>query len=125
MYDRRAGTRSGNGASHPAPAGHSAYGRGPPVTARGSSRSTAHSGPAVRGARLGTLEPGTRQRSQLRDRLTDIAWTALFTVLVLWTVWSAVGAMRGTTAWVYCAVACVLLAVTAVLRAAALRRRGR
>lgn len=79
----------------------------------------------MRGARLGTLGPGTRQRSQLRARLTDIAWTALFTVLVLWMVWSAVGAVRGTAAWSYCSVACVLLAVTAVLRAAALRRRGR
>lgn len=57
----------------------------------------------------------------MRHRLADIAWTALFTLLVLWSVWSAVGAVRGTTAWSYCAVACALLAVTAVLRG---RRSG-
>jgi hypothetical protein len=87
----------------------------------------AHSRPrsGSRGTPLGTLEPGTRQETQLRHRLADIAWTALFTLLVLWSVWSAVGAVRGTTAWSYCAVACALLAVTAILRGAAQRRRGR
>jgi hypothetical protein len=72
---------------------------------------------------LGDLEPGTRQRTQLRGRAADIAWTALCVVLALWAVWSAVDLARGATAWVYCAVAWVLLAVALSLRAAAVRRR--
>ncbi|MET7322946.1 hypothetical protein [Streptomyces sp. NPDC005549] len=72
---------------------------------------------------LGDLEPGTRQRTQLRPRLADIAWTALCVVLALWAVWSAVDLARGATAWAYCAVAWVLLAVALSLRAAAVRRR--
>ncbi|MDL5205666.1 hypothetical protein [Streptomyces sp. ALI-76-A] len=74
---------------------------------------------------LGTLEPGTRQRGQLRTRVADIAWTALCVVLALWAVWSAVGLARGVTAWAYCAVAWVLLAVALALRVAAIRRRTR
>ncbi|MFE6420854.1 MULTISPECIES: hypothetical protein [Streptomyces] len=35
---------------------------------------------------LGELEPGTRQRAQLRSRVADIAWTALCVVLALWAV---------------------------------------
>ncbi|MEU9593331.1 hypothetical protein ACGF7W_26815 [Streptomyces sp. NPDC048219] len=72
---------------------------------------------------LGDLEPGTRQRAQLRTRVADISWTALCVVLALWAVWSAVGAARGATAWAYCVVAWVLLAVALALRAAAARRR--
>ncbi|CAM5278473.1 hypothetical protein STENM36S_06793 [Streptomyces tendae] len=72
---------------------------------------------------LSALEPGTRQRAQLRGRVADIAWTALCTVLALWAVWSAVDLVRGATAWVYCAVAWVLLAVTLGLRVPAVRRR--
>ncbi|PZT70277.1 hypothetical protein DN402_32660 [Streptomyces sp. SW4] len=71
---------------------------------------------------LGALEPGTRQRAQLRTRVSDIAWTALCVVLALWAVWTAVGAVRGTTAWVYSAVAWVLLATALAVRAAAVRR---
>jgi hypothetical protein len=74
---------------------------------------------------LGTLEPGTAQRAQLRSRLADIAWTALCTVLALWAIWSSVGLARGGTAWAYCAVAWVLLAVALALRVAANRRRTR
>ncbi|MFG3251230.1 hypothetical protein [Streptomyces sp. NPDC048187] len=72
---------------------------------------------------LGDLEPGTRQRAQLRVRLADTAWTALCVLLALWAVWSAVDLARGATAWAYCAVAWVLLAVALTLRAAAVRRR--
>ncbi|MEU1039170.1 hypothetical protein ACFYP4_09610 [Streptomyces sp. NPDC005551] len=72
---------------------------------------------------LGDLEPGTRQRAQLRTRITDIAWTALCVVLLLWATWSAVDAARGVTAWVHCAVAWVLLAVALGLRLAAARRK--
>ncbi|MER6346040.1 hypothetical protein ACWC10_22815 [Streptomyces sp. NPDC001595] len=72
---------------------------------------------------LGELEPGTRQRGQLRTRVADISWTALCVVLALWAVWSAVGVARGATAWVYCAVAWVLLAAALALRVAAVRRR--
>ncbi|WP_344606168.1 hypothetical protein [Streptomyces glaucus] len=74
---------------------------------------------------LGDLEPGTRQRDQLRVRVADIAWTALCTVLALWAVWSAVGAARATIAWAYSAVACALLAVALGARAVAVRRRAR
>ncbi|MFD5074057.1 hypothetical protein [Streptomyces sp. NPDC058371] len=74
---------------------------------------------------LGDLEPGTRQRAQLRSRIGDIAWTALCVVLLLWGVWSAVGVVRGATAWAYCAVAWVLLAVALGLRVVAARRRTR
>ncbi|MFE0822204.1 hypothetical protein [Streptomyces sp. NPDC058847] len=72
---------------------------------------------------LGELEPGTRQRAQLRTRAADIAWTALCVVLALWAVWSAVGVARGGTAWAYCAVAWVLLAGALALRTLAVRRR--
>ncbi|MER6695433.1 hypothetical protein [Streptomyces minutiscleroticus] len=75
--------------------------------------------------RLTDLEPGTVQRSQLRLRVTDIAWTALCTVLLLWAVHSSVGLVRGATAWAYCAVAWVLLAVALTLRVLTLRRRTR
>ncbi|MFI6104875.1 hypothetical protein [Streptomyces sp. NPDC051310] len=71
----------------------------------------------------GALEPGTRQRAQLRARVGDIAWTALCAVLLLWGVWSAVDAARGLTAWAYSVVAWVLLAVALGVRVAALRRR--
>ncbi|WP_314408838.1 hypothetical protein [Streptomyces sp. DSM 40484] len=74
---------------------------------------------------LGTLERGTRQRGQLRVRLMDIGWTALCTVLALWAVWSAFGVANGATDWAYCAVACVLLAITLSLRVATVRRRTR
>ncbi|MFC7894364.1 hypothetical protein [Streptomyces sp. NPDC057381] len=72
---------------------------------------------------LGELEPGTRQRAQLRTRVADIAWTALCVVLALWAVWSAVGVARGATAWAYCAVAWVLLAGALALRTLTVRRR--
>jgi hypothetical protein len=78
-------------------------------------------GPA--GDLLGDLEPGTRQRAQLRTRLADVAWTALCVVLALWAVWSSVDLVRGATAWAYCAVAWVLLAVALALRVVAVRRR--
>lgn len=72
---------------------------------------------------LGDLEPGTAQRAQLRTRLADIAWTALCVVLALWAVWSVVDLARGATAWVYSAVAWMLLAAALVLRTRAMRRR--
>ncbi|MFC7815401.1 MULTISPECIES: hypothetical protein [unclassified Streptomyces] len=72
---------------------------------------------------LGELEPGTRQRAQLRTRVADIAWTTLCVVLALWAVWSAVGVARGATAWAYCVVAWVLLAGALGLRTLAVRRR--
>ncbi|GAA2252681.1 hypothetical protein GCM10010145_20530 [Streptomyces ruber] len=71
---------------------------------------------------LGELEPGTRQRAQLRARIGDIAWTALLMVLAIWSVWSAVGVVRGTTAWAYAAVAWVLLVLITALRVTATRR---
>ncbi|WP_225824000.1 hypothetical protein [Streptomyces naphthomycinicus] len=74
---------------------------------------------------LGTLRPGTRQRSQLRVRVADIAWTALCVVLALWAVASSVGVVRGMTAWVYCAVAWILLAVAGVMLLASVRRGKR
>ncbi|MFI8190904.1 hypothetical protein ACIF8T_19175 [Streptomyces sp. NPDC085946] len=74
---------------------------------------------------LGDLEPGTRQRAQLRVRWADTVWTALCLVLALWAVWSAVGIARGVTAWAHAVVAWVLLAVGLSLRAAAARRRTR
>ncbi|MET7452575.1 hypothetical protein ABZT03_11875 [Streptomyces sp. NPDC005574] len=76
-----------------------------------------------RGSELGDLEPGTGQRAQLRARVLDIAWTALCVLLVLWAVWSSVGVVRGVTAWAYCAVAWVLLAVVLAVRLWAVRRR--
>ncbi|MFE0805749.1 hypothetical protein [Streptomyces sp. NPDC058812] len=78
---------------------------------------------APTGNGLGDLEPGTRQRAQLRTRVADVAWTALCVVLALWAVWSAVDLARGATAWAYCAVAWVLLAVALALRVVAVRRR--
>ncbi|MFF2204965.1 hypothetical protein [Streptomyces sp. NPDC058145] len=74
---------------------------------------------------LGDLEPGTTQRAQLRARIADIAWTAGCAVLALWAVWSVVGAVRGTTAWAYSAVAWVLLAVAPAARVAGRRRLRR
>ncbi|MEU6480983.1 hypothetical protein ABZ858_29705 [Streptomyces sp. NPDC047017] len=74
---------------------------------------------------LGALKPGTRQRAQLRVRVADIAWTALCAVLALWAVASAVGAVRGVTAWGYCAVAWVLAAIVCAVRLAAVRRTKR
>ncbi|MFD4989234.1 hypothetical protein [Streptomyces sp. NPDC058374] len=78
-----------------------------------------------RAATLGDLGPGTRQRRQLRFRASDIAWTALFTVLLLWGVTAAFGAVRGTTAWAYSGVAGILLAVALGLRITLTRRRIR
>ncbi|HZF87781.1 hypothetical protein [Streptomyces sp.] len=74
---------------------------------------------------LGTLEPGTRQRAQLPTRIADIAWTALWVLVALWAVWASVGAVRGTTAWGYCAVAWVLLAIALTMRVLVVRRRTR
>ncbi|MFH8800905.1 hypothetical protein ACH4F6_15090 [Streptomyces sp. NPDC017936] len=74
---------------------------------------------------LGTLEAGTRQRAQLPTRIADIAWSALCVVVALWTVWASVGAVRGTTAWGYCAVSWVLLAVALAMRFVVVRRRAR
>ncbi|MEV0848252.1 hypothetical protein AB0J21_20645 [Streptomyces sp. NPDC049954] len=74
---------------------------------------------------LGALEPGTRQRAELRARSMDVAWTALCTVVLLWGVWTAVGVVRGDTAWAYCAVAWLLSAVVVALRVTASRRRAR
>ncbi|MGW3991275.1 hypothetical protein [Streptomyces sp. NPDC004830] len=73
---------------------------------------------------LGTLEPGTRQRAQLPTRIADIAWSALAVLVALWAVWASVGAVRGTTAWGYCAAAWVLLAVALTMRVLAVRRRA-
>lgn len=72
---------------------------------------------------LGDLEPGTTQRAELRDRLSDIAWTAPTVLLALWAVWATVSTVRGSSAWVWCAVAWVLAAVALTLRALANRRR--
>ncbi|MCX4996647.1 hypothetical protein ABZ722_21080 [Streptomyces longwoodensis] len=80
-----------------------------------------HDAPEQHG--LGTLEPGTRQRAQLPTRIADIAWSALTVLVALWAVWASVGAVRGTTAWAYCAVAWVLLAVALTMRVLAVRRR--
>ncbi|MEV5430012.1 hypothetical protein [Streptomyces sp. NPDC052701] len=80
---------------------------------------------ATGSSELGDLEPGTRQRAQLRVRLADTAWTALCVVLALWAVWSAVGTARGVTGWAHAVVAWVLLAAGLALRAAAVRRRTR
>ncbi|MFF8596809.1 hypothetical protein ACF061_36420 [Streptomyces sp. NPDC015220] len=74
---------------------------------------------------IGALHPGTRQRAQLRVRISDIAWTALCVVLALWAVASSVGAVRGMTAWAYCAVAWILLAIACAMRLGAVRRRKR
>ncbi|MCX5372547.1 hypothetical protein OG613_41800 [Streptomyces sp. NBC_00015] len=74
---------------------------------------------------LGDLEPGTRQRAQLRTRISDIAWTALCVVLALWAIRSFVGAVRDEAAWAYGIAAWILLAVTLTLRVLAVRRRTR
>ncbi|PKW12381.1 hypothetical protein SAMN05428944_0359 [Streptomyces sp. 1222.5] len=74
---------------------------------------------------LGTLQPGTRQRAQLRFRFADIAWTALCFVLAVWAVASSVGAVRGMTAWAYCAVAWILLAVACAMLLTTVRARKR
>ncbi|MFI1418126.1 hypothetical protein ACH4VX_09040 [Streptomyces sp. NPDC020731] len=73
------------------------------------------------GQELGDLEPGTRQRAQLRARVADIASTALCVVLALWAVWSIVGVVRGTAQWAYSVVACVLLAAALTARTVGLR----
>ncbi|MEU2262149.1 hypothetical protein ABZ557_18180 [Streptomyces sp. NPDC019645] len=78
-----------------------------------------------RASGLGDLESGTVQRAHLRTRIRDIALTALCVVLLLWGIWSAVGAVRGATAWAYSAVAWVLLAVALALRVVAARGRTR
>ncbi|MFF9488357.1 hypothetical protein [Streptomyces sp. NPDC014676] len=74
------------------------------------------------GQELGDLEPGTRQRAQLRARVADIASTALCVVLALWAVWSLVGVVRGTAEWAYSVVACVLLAAALTARTVSVRR---
>ncbi|MEW2074406.1 hypothetical protein ACFZAG_29640 [Streptomyces sp. NPDC012403] len=74
------------------------------------------------GQELGDLEPGTRQRAQLRARVADIASTALCVVLGLWVVWSVVGVARGTAEWAYSVVACVLLAAALTARTVGARR---
>ncbi|MCM2410758.1 hypothetical protein [Streptomyces sp. RKAG290] len=74
---------------------------------------------------LGDLEPGTRQREQLRSRIQNIALTALAVVLLLWGIWSAVDLIRGESGWAYCAVAWVLLAVALYVRLLSARRRNR
>ncbi|MFF9155236.1 hypothetical protein ACF1AB_23760 [Streptomyces sp. NPDC014846] len=76
-------------------------------------------------AELGTLQSGTRQRAQLRVRLADIAWTALCFVLAVWAVASSVGAARGMTAWAYCVVAWILLAVACAMLLTTVRARKR
>ncbi|WP_371604702.1 hypothetical protein OG345_40175 [Streptomyces sp. NBC_01220] len=48
---------------------------------------------------LGDLEPGTRQREQLRSRIQNIALTALVVVLLLWGIWSAVDLITPSGAW--------------------------
>ncbi|MCT7353976.1 hypothetical protein N4P33_17690 [Streptomyces sp. 15-116A] len=75
------------------------------------------------GGQLGDLEPGTRQRAQLRARVVDIALLALCVVLALWALWSLVGWARGTTGWAYSVVACVLLAAAVTARTVGIRRR--
>ncbi|MFF1443060.1 hypothetical protein [Streptomyces sp. NPDC058295] len=74
---------------------------------------------------LGDLEPGTRQRAQLRTRISDIAWTALCVVLAVWAIWSSVGAVRDEAAWAYGIAAWILLAVALTLRVLSVRRRTR
>lgn len=75
---------------------------------------------------LTDLAPGTVQRTQLRARIADIAWTALIVVLGAWVLWSAVGVARETTnALVYCGVATVLFAVALYARVSTLRARTR
>lgn len=64
----------------------------------------------------GALRLGAPQRTQVRARISDIAWTALCVVLTLWALASSVGAVRGLTAWAYCAVAWVLLATAYAVR---------
>ncbi|MET9443058.1 hypothetical protein [Streptomyces sp. NPDC006610] len=76
------------------------------------------------GRELGDLEPGTRQRAQLRARVTDIALTALCAVLALWAAWSVVGAVRGTQGWAYSGAACALLAIAVTARTVGPLRRG-
>ncbi|WP_247696528.1 hypothetical protein [Streptomyces sp. b94] len=58
----------------------------------------------------------------MRTHLADVAWTVLCVVLALCAVWSAVDLARDATAWTYCAVARVLLAVALTLRVVAVRR---
>lgn len=74
------------------------------------------------GGELGDLEPGTRQRTQLRARVIDIALMALCVVLALWAVWSVVGLVRGTAGWAYSVVACALLGAALAARTVGIRR---
>lgn len=71
---------------------------------------------------LGDLEPGTRQRAQLRARVVDTALPALCVVLALWAVWSILGLVRGTAGWAYSVVACALLAAAVTARTVGIRR---
>ncbi|MFF3719183.1 hypothetical protein [Streptomyces prasinus] len=73
---------------------------------------------------LDDLEPGTRQRAQLRTRVADIASTALCVVLALWALWSIIGVMRGTDGWAYSVVACALLVTAVAARTVGIRRRN-
>ena len=75
--------------------------------------------------KLGSLGPGTRQRAQLPTRIADIAWTSLCVLVGLWAVTASVGAVRGTTAWGFCVVTWVLLAVALTMRVLVIRRRAR
>lgn len=75
---------------------------------------------------MGELERGTVQRAQLRARLADIAWSALFVLLALWVALNLAGvAMGWEDAWSYCAIGAVLLAVAWGMRVLALRNRAR
>ncbi|MFJ7149161.1 hypothetical protein ACIQVT_13320 [Streptomyces sp. NPDC100445] len=74
---------------------------------------------------VGALEPGTRQREQLRARLSDIAWTCLCVLLAAWAVLESLGFLHGSARWTYSAVAWVLLAVALAVRLSAVRRRAR
>ncbi|MFF8828825.1 hypothetical protein [Streptomyces sp. NPDC015131] len=75
---------------------------------------------------LDALEPGTVQRGRLRERASDIAWTAACLVLGLGALLGAIGVATGATEqWGYVAVAATLFTVVVVLRVAALRDRAR
>ena len=71
----------------------------------------------------GDLKPGTEQRSQLRTRIADIAWTALCVVLALWAVWTSFGVAEEDVAWSHGVAAWTLLALALVLRFSFQRRR--
>ncbi|AYN43076.1 hypothetical protein D9753_34055 [Streptomyces dangxiongensis] len=74
---------------------------------------------------VGDLGPGTRQREQLRARLSDIAWTCLCVVLAVWAVLESVGSLHGSARWAYSGAAWALPALALVLRVSAVRRRTR